>query len=90
LCVDNPQERRIIIDFPGVQFFGLAHVAVESVRQAFDEFALFSSACRFLDCKHLQEPQCGVRDAVERGEIAAWRYESYLQILGEIDEAREY
>lgn len=90
LCETSPDERKIIIDFPGVQFFGLAHIAVESVKQAFDEFTLFSTSCRFLDCKHLQEPQCGVRDAVERGEIAVWRYESYLQILGEIDEAREY
>jgi ribosome biogenesis GTPase len=82
--------RRIIIDFPGVQFFGLSHISVESVEAAFDEFAHFKAGCRFLDCKHLLEPQCGVRDAVERGEIAPWRYESYLQILGEIEEAREY
>ncbi len=82
--------RKMIIDFPGVQFFGLSHVSVEAVEAAFDEFAEFKSGCRFLDCKHLQEPQCGVRDAVEGGEIAPWRYESYLQILGEIEEAREY
>ncbi len=82
--------RKIIIDFPGVQFFGLSHVSVEAVEAAFDEFAQFKSGCRFLDCKHLLEPQCGVRDAVERGEIAPWRYESYLQILREIEEAKEY
>ncbi len=82
--------RKIIIDFPGVQFFGLSHVSVDAVEAAFDEFAQFKVRCRFLDCKHLQEPQCEVRDAVERGEIAPWRYESYLQILQEIDESREY
>ncbi len=83
-------QRKIIIDFPGVQFFGLSHVSVEAVESAFDEFAQFKVGCRFLDCKHLQEPQCGVRNAVERGEIAPWRYESYLQILREIEESKEY
>lgn len=82
--------RKIIIDFPGVQFFGLSHVSIEAVEAAFDEFARFKVGCRFLDCKHLQEPQCGVHDAVERGDIAPWRYESYLQILREIEEAKEY
>jgi putative ribosome biogenesis GTPase RsgA len=31
-----------------------------------------------------------VRDAVERGEVAPWRYHSFLQILEEIEEAKEY
>ena len=57
---------------------------------AFDEFVEYGQQCRFLNCRHLQEPSCAVRDAVERGDIAPWRYNSYLQILDEIEEAREY
>lgn len=82
--------RRIIIDFPGVGFFGLSHVERERVAGAFDEFAEYAARCRFLNCRHLQEPECAVRDAVESGEIIAWRYASYLRILEEIEEAREY
>lgn len=82
--------RRIIIDFPGVGFFGLSHVEKERLAGAFDEFVHFGQGCRFLNCRHLQEPECAVRAAVESGEIAAWRYQSYVQILDEIEEAREY
>jgi ribosome biogenesis GTPase len=81
---------RIIIDFPGVGFFGLSHLEKAKVATAFDEFVKYGQQCRFLNCRHLQEPSCAVRDAVERGDIAPWRYNSYLQILDEIEEAREY
>ena len=82
--------RRIIIDFPGVGFFGLSHVEKDRLVGAFDEFVHFGKGCRFINCRHLQEPECAVLDAVESGEIAPWRYQSYVQILDEIEEAREY
>jgi ribosome biogenesis GTPase len=37
--------------------------------------------CRFANCRHLREPGCGVKDAVEAGRIAARRYESYRRLL---------
>ena len=73
-----------------MQFFGLSHVPRELVAGAFEEFVTIGQGCRFSNCRHLQEPQCAVRDALERGDIAPWRYQSYLQILDEIEEAREY
>ena len=82
--------KRIVIDFPGVGFFGLSHVQKDALLGAFDEFSHHGKKCRFINCRHLQEPECAVRDAVERGDIAPWRYNSYLQILEEIEEAREY
>jgi ribosome biogenesis GTPase len=82
--------RRIIIDFPGVGFFGLSHLEKERLAGAFDEFARLGEGCRFSNCRHLQEPECAVREAVEGGNIAPWRYQSYLQILDEIEDAREY
>jgi ribosome biogenesis GTPase len=86
----GPGEDKIIIDFPGVQFFGLSHETRESVVAAFPEFVAASTGCRFGDCKHLQEPECAVRRGLEEGTIAPWRYDSYLQILQEIEDAREY
>jgi ribosome biogenesis GTPase len=81
---------KVVIDFPGVQFFGLSHVKPEALVAAFDEFVACSHGCRFVNCRHLQEPQCAVRDAVEEERIAPWRYNSYLHILQEIEDAREY
>lgn len=88
LC--GPSDEKMIIDFPGVQFFGLSHVTREQVAAAFPEFVAAASGCRFLDCRHLQEPGCAVRAGLESGAIAGWRYDSYLQILQEIEDAREY
>jgi ribosome biogenesis GTPase len=45
----------------------------------FQEFNGFQ--CAFADCTHDHEPGCGVKAAVEAGEIAASRYQSYLRIL---------
>jgi ribosome biogenesis GTPase len=90
LCELPNGTRKILIDFPGVQFFGLSHVAADRLSDAFEEFHARKGACRFLDCRHLKEPDCAIRAAVERGEIARSRYESYLQIVEEIEDARAY
>lgn len=81
---------KIVIDLPGVQFFGLAHLDRSDVGLAFQEITERSGECRFRDCQHIKEKECAVRRAVEAGEIAGWRYQSYLQILDEIEGAKEY
>jgi ribosome biogenesis GTPase len=82
--------RKVVIDLPGVQFFGLAHLTPSDVGVAFQEILGAAQGCRFRDCRHIKEKECAVRDAVEQGSIAPWRYHSYLQILDEIEEAKEY
>jgi ribosome biogenesis GTPase len=86
----GPSNEKVIIDFPGVQFFGLSHVTPEEVAAAFPEFVALAAGCRFANCRHLQEPDCAVREALEADRVAPWRYDSYLQILKEIEEARKY
>jgi ribosome biogenesis GTPase len=81
---------KIIIDLPGVQFFGLTHLSPPDVAAAFTEIRSAAAGCKFRDCAHIKESECAVLDAVKAGEIALWRYQSYLQILEEIRESREY
>jgi ribosome biogenesis GTPase len=81
---------KVVIDLPGVQFFGLAHLTSQDVSVAFQEIVNTAQGCRFRDCRHIKEKECAVREAVEQGTIAPWRYHSYLQILDEIEEAKEY
>ena len=45
--------------------------------------------CRFYNCTHTHEPDCAVIAAVERGEVAWSRYESYLKILDEDEKYRK-
>jgi ribosome biogenesis GTPase len=66
-----------IVDTPGFQEFGLAHVSPQQLLEGFPEFEPLLGHCRFLDCRHLAEPDCAIRDAVERGVIARERYDFF-------------
>jgi ribosome biogenesis GTPase len=66
-----------IIDSPGVRDFAPAIDDLEPATLGFREVARLAPQCRFLDCRHLQEPQCAVRAGVETGVVDARRYESY-------------
>jgi len=71
-----------IIDTPGIRELGLGPVTPAELRFAFTDFAAFE--CRFRDCTHRAEPDCGVRASVESGAISKARYSSYLRIAGEL------
>ncbi len=70
-----------IIDSPGLQEFGLVHVAPEDLAHAFIELRQHLGHCKFNDCKHLTEPGCAITAAVERGEIDAQRVASYRKLV---------
>ncbi|MCC8380603.1 small ribosomal subunit biogenesis GTPase RsgA [Xenorhabdus sp. PB30.3] len=70
-----------VIDSPGVREFGLWHLTPEQVVQGFIEFRDYLGSCKFRDCKHLDDPGCALRDALERGVIAEERFENYHRIL---------
>ncbi|WP_430811743.1 MULTISPECIES: ribosome small subunit-dependent GTPase A [unclassified Carboxylicivirga] len=70
-----------IIDTPGIRGFGLIHIEKEELYHYFKEIFEYSQDCRFNNCSHYSEPGCSVKNAVEKGNIALSRYESYLSIL---------
>lgn len=76
-----PGEIRLI-DTPGIRELGMVDVTPTEIREYFSDLASCSSACRFADCRHVDEPICGVRDAVRMGTVPRARYESYLRLLG--------
>ncbi len=71
-----------VIDTPGIRQFGLWDLKRGDLRDYFPEFAEHAVVCRFRDCAHTEEPECGVKLAVGRGGIPRARYETYLRILG--------
>ena len=80
----------LVVDLPGLSSYGLTHLSKERVRSLYAEFANLATQCDYNDCWHIHEPNCAVKTALERGMIAEFRYQSYLDILSEIEKAREY
>jgi len=72
----------MIIDTPGMRELGMWDVSV-GLGEAFSDVEAYISRCRFSDCRHLTEPGCAVRAAIESGELPKERWESYLQLKRE-------
>ena len=76
-----------VVDMPGVRGLALWD-ADEGMRTAFSDIDALAAQCKFRDCKHESEPGCAVRAAVESGELAQERLESYIRLRDESDELR--
>jgi ribosome biogenesis GTPase / thiamine phosphate phosphatase len=76
--------RGALIDSPGFQEFGLRHIDPAQLATLMPDLRAHLGNCRFYNCMHRYEPGCGVREAVERGAIAAQRYRLYAEILDEL------
>ena len=77
-----------IIDTPGFGTLDISALSPENCAELFREFEKYTDKCRFGDCSHTAEPDCGVLKAVENGEISKSRYDSYVRLLNEIKKKR--
>lgn len=78
-----------VIDTPGIKGFGLLDIDDAELWHYFPEMMRVAPGCRFYNCTHTHEPGCAVVEAVETGEIAWSRYESYLKILDDDEKYRK-
>ena len=82
-----------LVDTPG--FSSLDMEQVESINKdeladCFREFALYEGKCRFIGCAHYREPNCAIREAVQKGEIAQSRYDSYVTMYESVKDKKEW
>jgi len=87
--LDPAQRRSALIDSPGFQEFGLRQIDPQQLASLMPDLRAHAD-CKFYNCTHQHEPGCGVRAALERGEISASRYRIYGEILGELTAAQRY
>jgi ribosome biogenesis GTPase len=80
----------LVVDTPGVQNFGLSHLSEEECRAGFSDLSSLGAECEFRNCKHIEEKNCAVLSAIENDELPITRYESYLNVLHEIELAKKY
>ena len=79
-----------IVDTPGFSSIELSGMEKEDLGRFFPEFAEWEPRCRFTGCAHINEPDCGVKEALLRGEISESRYENYCQLYAELKDRRKY
>ena len=84
----DDERRGALIDSPGFQEFGLRQVAPENLAALMPDYASHLGECRFHNCSHRHEPGCGVRTAMERGEITPSRQRIYEALYDELSTKR--
>ena len=71
------------IDTPGIKSFGIFDSDKSTIIDIFPEIQKYSAQCFFPNCKHIHEPKCAVKAALEKGELSSYRYASYLGLLSD-------
>lgn len=89
LTTDNASPT-FIIDTPGIKGFGLVDMEQADIVDQFPEFFALRGECRFGDCTHMNEPGCAVLAALDRGEIAPSRYDSYVDMVENAESEESY
>jgi ribosome biogenesis GTPase len=75
-----------VIDTAGIREFGLYGIEKRDLPWLFVDIAAIAPGCRYPDCSHTHEPECAVQEALVGGELAPFRFDSYLKILESLEE----
>ncbi len=79
-----------IMDTPGFSSLYINDFEKEELKNYFKEFREYEQFCRFNGCVHINEPDCSVKEALDKGKISKVRYENYLLIYQELSKLRRY
>jgi ribosome biogenesis GTPase / thiamine phosphate phosphatase len=78
----------LVADTPGFSSLEFTNIEAEDLTFCFPEIKRANENCKFRGCLHVSEPKCGVKAAVNAGEIPQYRYDHYLDFLQEIKERK--
>lgn len=84
------EENTYILDTPGFSSLGLFDMEKEDLTKYYREFVIYERCCKFSGCAHMNEPVCGVKEAVADGEISVLRYDNYKLLYQELKDKRKY
>ena len=79
-----------IMDTPGFSSMDMPGFEKEDLWTCYPEFVPHEPYCQFQGCSHISEPRCGVKDALEEGQISRVRYDNYVLLYEEMKQIRKY
>ncbi|MDR2546682.1 MAG: ribosome small subunit-dependent GTPase A [Lachnospiraceae bacterium] len=79
-----------ICDTPGFTSLYLPRLDKEELKDCYPEFVRHADTCRFRECTHLREPDCGVKEALSDGAISKIRYANYEKLYNELKQMKRY
>lgn len=79
-----------LVDTPGFSSLYLTDMEEDQLKDYFPEFTRYARQCRFQGCRHIHEPDCQVKQALEDHKISKLRYEDYLVLYQELKDKRKY
>lgn len=83
-------EYTYLMDTPGFSSLYLTDMEEQELKDYFPEFRKYEGQCRFQGCRHIHEPGCAVKEALENHKISSLRYEDYLGLYEELKEKRRF
>lgn len=86
-CIYN---NTFIMDTPGFSSMFVQDLEKEELKDYFPEFEPYEPECKFNGCLHLNEPTCGVKDALVAGKISDTRYNNYKLLYEELKNVKKY
>lgn len=87
ICIS---EDTYIMDTPGFSSLYIDSLECDELKAFFPEIAVYTGKCRFHMCNHISEPDCLVKEAVEKGEISRIRYDNYVMLYNDLKEKRKW
>jgi len=79
-----------IADTPGFSSFELEYIQYNELENYYPEFRQYLNKCKFTSCSHIVEPECHIREAVERGELDSDRFQRYIQLYKTLKDMPQY
>ena len=83
-------EDSYIMDTPGFSSMDVPGFEKEDLWTCFPEFREYEPYCKFQGCSHINEPNCGVKEALAEGKISSVRYENYKLLYEELKNMKKY
>lgn len=83
------KDNTYIIDTPGFSTFDISEIESKDLSKYFIEFRKEKEKCEFIDCTHIKEEKCGIKEAIENKKINIDRYNRFVKIYTDLKQKEE-